>query len=103
MENQDTVEGFNNEKELKMAGFGLRLGALLIDGFIVAIILTVILKFVVPILQSGDLEPSELSDTFFLIAILMYFFGIPLLGTLYQSIFESSKFQGTPGKIAVKI
>jgi uncharacterized RDD family membrane protein YckC len=103
MENQETLQIFNDHSEMEMAGFGPRWGALLVDANILLIVIILFFRSVIPMLRSGDFEPSELSDSFLIGGVFMYFFGLPLIGILYQSIFECTKFQGTPGKIAVKI
>lgn len=103
MENQKTLDTFENQTEIKMAGFGPRWGALLVDANILLLVIMLFFKSVIPMIREANFKPSELSDSFLYGGVLMYFFGIPLISILYQAIFESSKFQGTPGKIAVKI
>lgn len=103
MQNQETLDTFDFQTEMKMAGFGPRWGALLVDANIFILLFMLFFRSVIPMLRRGNFEASELSDTFLVGGIFMYFLGLPLIGILYQSIFECSKFQGTPGKIAVKI
>ncbi len=103
MENQRFLDTYEYQTEMKMAGFGPRWGALLVDANILLIVIMLIFKSVYPMIREAIFEPSELSDSLLVGGGLMYFLGIPLIGILYQAIFESSKFQGTPGKIAVKI
>lgn len=103
MEHQETFESFNDNSEMKMAGFGPRWGAILIDANILFLVSMLFFKSIIPMLRSGNFEATELSDSFLISGMLMYFIGLPLIGILYQSIFECSAFQGTPGKIAVKI
>ena len=103
MKNQETLDSFNTREEMTMAGFGPRWGALLVDANILLIVIMLLFRSVIPMLRSGNFEASELSDSFIIGSVFMYFLGIPLIGILYQSIFECSKYQGTPGKIAVKI
>lgn len=86
-------------KNYKFAGFGQRLGALLID----SLILTIFVAVCIRILANSNLHFSDMEGSFVISIILIYFLGLPLLGIIYQSLFECSKFQGTPGKIAVGI
>lgn len=87
------------EKNYKFAGFGQRLGALLIDSLIIFIFVAICIR----ILANSNLHFSEMDGSSIIGIILMYFLGLPLLGIIYQSAFECSKFQGTPGKIAIGI
>lgn len=103
MENQEALDTFTAKEEMKMAGFGPRWGALLVDANVFIIVAMILLRSASPIFTNVSFEPSELSDSFLVGGLFMYFLGLPLIGILYQSIFECSKYQGTPGKIAVKI
>ncbi len=103
MKNQETLNTFNDPQQMKMAGFGPRWGALLVDGNILLLVTILFLQSLIPMLTSWDFDISKLSDSFIMGGFLVYLLGIPLLRILYQSIFECSKFQGTPGKMAVKI
>ena len=103
MEIQETLDTLGHQTEMKMAGFGPRWGAILVDANILLLVILLFFRLIIPMLRSGNFEASELSDNFIIGGVLMYFIGLPLIGILYQSLFECSKFQGTPGKIAVKI
>ena len=103
MDNQETPNANIHPTEFIMAGFGPRWGAILVDVNILLVVAMLIFRSVIPNLRSGNILPSELSNVSIIGGILLYFIGLPLISILYQSIFESSKFQGTPGKIAVKI
>lgn len=86
---------------LEMAGFGPRWGAILVDYnilFIIIYILSKILAFV----ELPDI-PIKPSIGFLVSSYILFLTAGPLIGIFYRSIFESSIFQGTPGKIAVKI
>ncbi len=87
-----------------MAGFGLRLGAMLLDTLFItlfAILLTVVLFLI----AKPELNPASfnVNNPQVMTTVLFYLIGFPLLTLLYQTIFESSFLQGTPGKIIVKI
>ncbi|MEC5395337.1 RDD family protein [Bergeyella sp. RCAD1439] len=88
------------KKSYEFANFGIRLGALLIDGLFLVLIMLFIIPKVIGLLNT---DSSELSFSSFLLLVFSYFVGIPLAGLFYRSLFESSKFQGTPGKIVTKI
>jgi len=103
MEIKETIEMENEIKENKMEGFGMRWGALLIDINILLIIMVFSFQTVIPILRDSDFDTENISSVEILSGLLLYIFGLPLFWILYNAIFESSKLQGSPGKIAVKI
>lgn len=103
MEHQETYSAMNSQTEMKMAGFGPRWGALLVDVNVLVLIILFFFRSFVPLLRGSNFDASELSDSFKVGGVLMYLFGLPIIGILYQAIFECSRLQGTPGKIAVKI
>ncbi|WP_109436375.1 MULTISPECIES: RDD family protein [Aquimarina] len=89
---------------MKMAGFGPRLIAILLDAFLISIIIIFIGSAVLKLFL-GNVETllSKLNGDELLMGVLFYCIGIPVLTILYQSLFESSKFQGTPGKVISNI
>ena len=92
----------------QMAGFGLRLSAIIVDVFILLVIVTFIIFGSVKIFKNYDLDVPdyqiETMPSFVAVGgMLLYLFGLPLIGLLYRTIFECSKIQGTPGKMLVKI
>ena len=103
MNDQESVDDFEHNEELKMAGFGPRWGAFLIDLNILFVVVMIFFDSALTILRSGSIDPGSLSDSVIVGGFITYFVGIPVAGVLYQALFDCSKFQGTPGKIAVKI
>ncbi|WP_420321731.1 RDD family protein [Flagellimonas sp.] len=89
---------------IEYASFGHRVGALLIDILLVFIIAGILIVFVVAPLM-GELKnvSKEVGGKIVAGLIFMYFFGLPILGILYRSLFECSKLQGTPGKAIIGI
>lgn len=88
----------------RYADFGIRLGAALLDGLIIIIPIVFIFTFLLsPVLESFKDGNPRPSDGFIFGGLMIYFLGIPLLGLLYRTVFESSKYQGTPGKMIVGI
>lgn len=84
------------KKNYEFANFGIRLGALLIDFILLVIIISFIIPKIISLLKNNI---TDLSFESFLGLVFSYFIGIPIIGLFYRSLFESSKFQGTPGKI----
>ncbi len=83
------------------ANFWTRVGAIMMDAIVLIAVLAIIIPTIVlPLVNSieGDIGSGAVMGLLF-----MYFFGIPIFGVLYRSIFESSKLQGTPGKAIVGI
>ena len=99
----DIVEKENSNSQTKQtpsyAGFWERFAASVIDGFISFLItLIIMIPSILAILLAGvDLEYLEV-----LAEVIYYIIGIPL-SWLYYAIFESSSFQGTPGKMILGI
>ncbi|EKT2069019.1 RDD family protein [Flavobacterium psychrophilum] len=88
------------KKNYEFANFGIRLGALLIDFVLLIVIMSYIIPKVIRLLKNNI---TDLSFEYFLGLIFAYLIGVPILGLIYRSVFESSKFQGTPGKIITGI
>ena len=88
----------SEKTKFQMAGFWLRLGASILDSLIVSFFILLALSIVV--LKYPFLIEQ---DSMIWVGVVIYFIAIPLLTTLYQTIFESSKFQATPGKMILKI
>ncbi len=88
------------DKEVYMAGFGLRLLALFLDSLFIALIVIGVLGFT---LSTYDFNDPKFTESLITSGLFMYFIGLPIFILLYQTFFESSKFQGTPGKIIMKI
>lgn len=95
----------------KLANFGQRLAAILLDGIIMSIITTPIMFAFMGSLMGSmatiDMENPEnieqIDTSGIMTAFLVIYVLIPLLYVLYQAIFESSKYQATPGKMVAKI
>ncbi|MCL6268086.1 RDD family protein [Flagellimonas myxillae] len=88
-----------NSKNIQYASFTTRIGAMILDfliAFFIAIILVTLV--LVPIAQNYTGLNEELDKSIVVTLLLVYFFGVPILGILYRSLFECSKLQGTPGK-----
>jgi uncharacterized RDD family membrane protein YckC len=82
-----------------MAGFVLRFVAYLIDAIIIsfATLIPLSITYKVLYLVGGGAEegPSKYAP--------LIIFAIPIIRLIYYSLFESSKFQATPGKLALKL
>jgi len=89
------------KREFRYANFGIRWGALLIDINIVVLLILLFTKQFFSLLSELNLRESG-PETFaiFIVGIL---FGPFVFGILVRAFFESSKYGGTPGKIAVGI
>ena len=74
------------QKQMRYAGFWIRVGAYLID-----YVLLVILQIFMTIILGGSLSLSE--------SLLVTF----TIGVIYSAAFESSERQATPGKMAAGI
>ncbi len=86
----------------QLADFGSRLGAILIDAVILSIaILAFIGIFVGFVFVATDQGAQEPGAGVIVSILLLYFFGPSVMVITYQAIWESSKYQGTPGKILV--
>lgn len=90
-----------SEKEFKWANFGIRWGALLIDINIVLLVLLTSGEYVLKALSEFNLK--DLGVVNFVFLFFGYLLGLPIIGIFIRTLFESSKFQGTPGKVAVGI
>ncbi len=100
MEFSDQAYHFDDKPPAVMAGFGLRLVAAILDAIILTVFIVIVLLAVSPaILSSG----GDISDFMAVSMVLTYFLGIPIVHVLYHTIFESSKHQATPGKMALGI
>lgn len=93
MQNQES----NSPGELIYAGFWLRVAACIIDSIIIGIPIA-ILQGVLGFL-SKSVGASALS---LIIGLTMFVLSAALYG-LYGGLFESSKYQATPGKMLLKI
>ncbi len=102
MENTYDHDDYNKPSRLQMAGFALRVAAILIDSLIIFGILMIFVGTALPVLFMST-SIGEIGESAALGLLLAYFFGVPMLFILYQAAFECSKFQGTPGKMAVGI
>lgn len=117
MEQETTILNEQEYKNVEYAGFWRRFAAYIIDGFIIAFIQQIM---VIPFLaifglsfisSSGldfeELESSDPAALGYLVAIIGAYFSIAILMIvlqwLYFSLMESSKYQGTLGKIALNI
>jgi len=87
-------------KQYEFSNFGTRLAALLIDFFLILFIWIFIVKKIINFIKV-NLENFKLDH--FLIIILLYIISGLMFLILYRSFFDSSKFQGTPGKIILGI
>lgn len=92
-QNNESLESINeslNQKE-SYAGFWLRFGAVFIDSLLLIFLnLLIILLLVLSRINWKEIE------------VIVYFLSIPI-GWLYFALMESSDYQGTLGKIAVRI
>jgi uncharacterized RDD family membrane protein YckC len=93
---------------MEYAGFLIRLVAFLIDSIITGVIGFVLLipamiVYFAAIFMSSSDEPNI---TMLLIAVMLIFITVlieVILFVVYNAWFESSKYQGTPGKILLKL
>lgn len=90
-----------SEKNIKWANFGIRWGALLIDFNIVIFALFVLGEYVWSIFSKVNFK--EMGFENFVFFFFAYLLGLPIIGVFIRALFESSKFEGTPGKVAVGI
>ncbi len=100
----DNYTTYSAHQEPAMAGFGLRLKAIILDSIFIVIIF-VFLAFIFSLFfrSNPDALNSEVSVTLLVGGVLFYFIGLPVLAILYQALFESSIMQATPGKMIAQI
>lgn len=100
----DTYNTYSTPQQPKMAGFGLRLKAIILDSIFIFIII-VFLAFIFSLFfrSNPDMLSSEASVPFIIGGVLFYIIGLPVLTVLYLSLFESSIMQATPGKMIAQI
>jgi len=97
---------FEDEKipESQLADFGSRLGAILIDSalftFVILIIGGLFVGLVMVETDMGNEDPNPMT---IVAGVLLYAFGPSIVILIYQSAMESSKYQGTLGKMLVGI
>ena len=94
------------------ASFWLRLAAMLIDGILVSVVFYIVIAIVfgatffasggMDALANDELPSEETMNTFF-IAYFTLIGALIVANWLYFALMESSKYQGTLGKMAVKI
>lgn len=101
--NDPSLNSLYESSPVEYANFGLRLAAILIDGVFIVVLFFTIVAIAIPILANWPSPGGKLSEVAIIGGLLLYFFGIPTCGILYRSFFESSKYQGTPGKIILNI
>jgi len=101
------MENFNETSyrpQPVMAGFGLRLVAIILDSIFIVLIFGAFIFIYAHFIKTSEEVTSPTDNPFFIVGgLLLYFFGLPLLTILYQSLFESSIMQGTPGKMIMEI
>lgn len=86
----------------QLADFGSRLGAILIDATILTVVILILLGiFVGLVFLETDQGTRDPGAAVIISGILLYIFGPSMIIILYQSIMESSKYQGTLGKSLV--
>ena len=88
-------------KEQKWANFGIRWGATLVDFNIFLITIMVFPRTIYSKLSDFNFTEFGLASS--LLLFLFYIISFITLTIIIRSLFESSKFKGTPGKIAVGI
>ena len=117
MEQETTIQNDQGYKNVAYAGFWRRFAAYIIDGFIIAFIQQIMILpflaiFGLSFISSAgfDIEALENSDPAALgslVAIIGAYLSMVImlvvLQWLYYSLMESSKYQGTLGKIALNI
>jgi len=94
--------GYTSRAKFNLADFWLRLGAFLIDVLFIFIVYLVSVNLFVKLLAYINIK-HEISILSMFLTFLLYISSFLLFTILYYSIFESSKHQGTLGKIAIKI
>ena len=87
----------------RMAGFGKRWGAILIDVNVLVLFLVMIIYLFGSLMKGLIFDDLPFNFFGFGVMIILYFFGLPLLYILYCSLFECSRYQATPGKRAIGI
>ena len=99
-------------REVRYAGFWLRLAAYIIDYIVLQLVVGIMsLPFMVGILTgiiAASKEASEGPEIIAIVGVIMSFVFVIVIislivGWLYYALLESSKYQGTLGKVAVGI
>jgi uncharacterized RDD family membrane protein YckC len=99
---QKLAEGAKvNKSELDYAGFGIRLGAKLIDWLVVGVPFAVIFITLIGVIGVTG-EKSGGADTLAMFLVLFMIFGGRLIYVAYE-IFFLGKYGATPGKMACKL
>jgi len=88
----------------EMADIGSRIGAVFIDAFCIMIILAITITPIALIISqtasTGNIEEmtDETGAVLGIALVLAYVFGPTIAVWIYQSVFDGSRWQGTPGK-----
>ena len=99
-------------REVRYAGFWLRLAAYIIDYIVLQLVVGIMsLPFMVGIITgiiAASKEASEGPEVIAIVGVIMSFVFVIVIislivGWLYYALLESSKYQGTLGKVAVGI
>ncbi len=99
-------------REVKYAGFWLRLAAYIIDYIVLQLVVGIMsLPFMVGMITgiiAASKEASEGPEIIAIVGVIMSFVFVIVIisliaGWLYYALLESSKYQGTLGKVAVGI
>jgi uncharacterized RDD family membrane protein YckC len=88
------------------AGFWMRVGAYLIDGFIVGagnMVLIMVLGFSFLGMAIGSAGQPQVSEPMFAAVTVFWLIATVIAPWLYHSLFESSARQATPGKMALRL
>ncbi|WP_042349116.1 RDD family protein [Bacillus massiliigorillae] len=96
----------NNQESVTYASFGRRLAAYLIDGMILSAIISTLAALGILSLIGVNLDLSQLQDPSYSLANNKgYLFATFIVGTLYYTLLQSSKWQATIGKklLGVKV
>jgi len=93
---------FKKEKPA-YADFGVRLVATLLDSVFLMIALFVIAFLIFSVFHDSLTHVDDISPGIFIAGIVVYYILLPFSIFLYKSFFEASKYQGTPGKIILKL
>jgi uncharacterized RDD family membrane protein YckC len=108
MDNQLLDESFVEAKEMgELASFGQRLGALLIDAFIIIFLVFLVFfaaggfQYIEAILSQDSEALEGITEENVLIKYIIYMIVIAVAQWLYYALMESSDKQGTLGKMAM--
>ncbi len=105
--NDDILDDYKERPKLDFAGFGLRLGAYLVDIVPIVIILTCVVYYVYGIIPYGpsgrmvEIDGVMMNEAAIAKSIIRY--ASFLLWIIYCCIMEASSFQGTFGKVFLDI